>query len=100
MSLESKSNRVVSLLHLARDQIPTKVRAVDPVINIEDSVGKVVGRRRPASKLLSTSQETEANRQWANAGFFPRIKKGVYKFKTEEEADQWLMDHLTRKQER
>jgi F-type H+-transporting ATPase subunit a len=30
---------------------------------------------------------------WAAAGFFPRIKKGVYRFKSHEEADQWLMDH-------
>ncbi|MFM8716655.1 MAG: hypothetical protein ACKOF3_07725 [Spartobacteria bacterium] len=70
-----------------------------PVINIEDPVGKVVGRRTAPAKLVSTPQETEANRQWAKAGFFPRIKRGVYKFKSEEEADQWLMDHMTLKQE-
>lgn len=73
------------------------ILSVKPVFNIDDPVGKVVGRRTPPTKLLSTPQETEANRQWAQAGFFPRIKKGVYKFKTEEEADQWLMDHMTRK---
>lgn len=27
----------------------------------------------------------------------PGIPKGVYRFHTHEEADQWLMDHLTRK---
>jgi hypothetical protein len=64
-----------------------------PVVNIDDPVGKVVGKRRPASTLISSSHETEANRQWAATGFFPRIKKGVYRFKSHEEADQWLMDH-------
>ena len=64
-----------------------------PVVNIDDPVGKIVGKRRPPSKLICSPQETEANRQWAAAGFFPRIKKGVYRFKSHEEADQWLMDH-------
>ena len=42
-------------------------------------------------------QETDANRQWAATAFFPRFKKGVYRFKSHEEADQWLMDHSIRK---
>jgi hypothetical protein len=68
-----------------------------PVFNIDDPVGKVVGRRKPATKLVSSPQETEANKQWAAMPFFPRIKRGVYRFKSHEEADQWLMDHMTRK---
>lgn len=68
-----------------------------PVVNIEDSVGKVVGRRKPASRLVASPQETEANRQWASTVFFPRIKPGIYKFKSHEEADQWLLDHSIRK---
>ena len=70
-----------------------------PVVNIEDPVGKVVGKRVPPTKLISSSQETEANRQWAATGFSPRIKKGVYKFKSHEEADQWLMDLSIQKPE-
>jgi len=68
-----------------------------PVVNIEDPVGKVVGKRSPANRLLVSPQETEANRKWAATAFFPRIKKGVYRFKSHEEADQWLMDHAIRK---
>ena len=68
-----------------------------PVVNIEDPVGKVVGRRRPPNQLIASRQETEANRQWGRTDFFPRIKKGVYRFKSHEEADQWLMDHSIRK---
>jgi hypothetical protein len=68
-----------------------------PVFNIDDPVGKVVGKRKPPAKLVSSPQETEANKQWAATPFFPRIKKGVYRFKSHEEADQWLMDHMTRK---
>ena len=68
-----------------------------PVVNIEDPVGKVVGKRRLPDRLIASSQETEANRQWAATAFSPRIKKGVYRFKSHEEADQWLMDHSIRK---
>lgn len=68
-----------------------------PVVNIDDPVGKVVGNRRPSAGLISSTQETEANRQWAAMPFFPRIKKGVYRFKSHEEADQWLMDRSIQK---
>jgi hypothetical protein len=68
-----------------------------PVVNIDDPVGKVVGKRKPAAHLVASPQETEANRQWAGTEFFPRIKRGVYRFKSYEEADQWLMDHSIRK---
>lgn len=68
-----------------------------PVVNIQEPVGKVVGKRKPTARLVSSPQETEANRQWASMEFFPRIKPGVYRFKSHEEADQWLMDHSIRK---
>jgi hypothetical protein len=68
-----------------------------PVVNIDDPVGKTVGRRRPPGKLVASPRETEANRQWGKLEFFPRIKRGVYRFKSHEEADQWLMDHSIQK---
>jgi len=37
------------------------------------------------------------SRAWRAAGFACAIPKGVYRFRTHEEADQWLMDHLVRK---
>jgi hypothetical protein len=46
-----------------------------PVVNIEDPVGKVVGKRRPPSRLVVSPQETAANRQWATTAFSPRNKK-------------------------
>ena len=55
-----------------------------PVFNIDDPVGKVVGKRKPPTQLVSSPQETEANKQWAATPFFPRIKKGVYRFKSHE----------------
>ncbi len=46
-----------------------------PVVNIEDPVGKMVGKRRPANHLVVSPQEIEANRQWAATAFSPRKKE-------------------------
>jgi len=68
-----------------------------PVINLEDPVGKTVGRRRVPDPLRVVPSEKRSNELWRKAGFAAPIRKGVYRFHSHEEADQWLMDHLTRK---
>lgn len=68
-----------------------------PIINLEDPAGKTVGRRLVSTPLRLCTSETESNRQWRDAGFSVRIPRGVYRFNSHEEADQWLMDRLTRK---
>jgi len=72
--------------------------SVKPIINLEETIGKTVGRRLTPSPLLVSSSETKSNQQWRDAGFAQRIPRGVYRFHTHEEADEWLMAHLTRKQ--
>lgn len=68
-----------------------------PVVNIEDPVGKVVGRRANLSER--NYLEHAFGMQKSLRGFpWPKFPKGVFRFKTHEEADQWLMDHFTRKQ--
>ncbi len=69
---------------------------MQPIVNCEEFIGKTVGRRNPSGVLQANRSETEANKQWQNAGIGLRVKRGVYRFKSHEEADQWLMDHLTR----
>lgn len=64
------------------------------VVNTEEFIGKTVGRRtRIADPLSFVSGMQKSLRTWNP----PRIRKGVYRFHSHEEADQWLMDHLTRK---
>jgi len=70
-----------------------------PVINMEEMIGKTVGRRLSVAPLRVLPSETESNKQWRDAGCGVRARRGVYRFKSHEEADQWLMDHLTRKPE-
>ncbi len=66
------------------------------VVNCEEFIGKTVGRRmRHLDPLASVSSMHRSM-----AGLCPlRIPRGVYRFESHEKANQWLMDHLTRKQE-
>ena len=67
------------------------------VINMDEKIGKTVGRRLGVAPLRVDPSETESNKQWRDAGCGLRAPRGVFRFKSHEEADQWLMDHLTRK---
>lgn len=67
------------------------------VINLEEKIGKTVGRRvAPADALLSCMRTAEEARRWKAALGTPRIPKGLYRFKTHEEADEWLWKMITR----
>jgi hypothetical protein len=67
------------------------------VVNTEEFIGKTVGRRTKVAPLTVVPGERESCRQWRDAGIGLRVAKGVYRFKSHEEADQWLMDRLTQK---
>lgn len=71
--------------------------SVHPVINNEESIGKTVGRRIAAHPLRLDPKRRNNAGAWRSAGLTPGISKGVYRFHSHEEADQWLMDRLTRK---
>lgn len=66
-----------------------------PVINLEESIGKTVGRRNVSTDSLDFGlrlQETMAQMY----GRFP-IRKGVYRFRSHEDADEWMMRFLALK---
>jgi hypothetical protein len=63
---------------------------MEPIVNLEETPGKVVGkipRRTPAEFLERMA------RQYASMGLKLPFPKGVYRFKTFEEADAWEMKH-------
>ncbi len=66
-----------------------------PVVNIDEKIGKTVGRRRAGDTMLVAPGDRARKRAMQKAGFFPRFPKGVYRFKTFEEADEWLMKAMT-----
>ena len=84
-------------LPLAHDSEGVYFFPMHPVVNIEDPVGKVVGKRANLSERNYIDYALAM--QKSLRGFSqPRFPRGVFRFKSHEEADQWLMDHLTRKQ--
>lgn len=69
-----------------------------PFVNLDETLGKVVGHRLPPadSLAMTEAQRSEEARAWKKALHTLRIPKGVYRFRTHEEADEWLWQMLTR----
>jgi hypothetical protein len=64
---------------------------MDPIVNLEETPGKVVGRirrRSPAETLAWI------NRQVRAMGIKLPYPKGVHRFKTHEEANSWEWNHM------
>ena len=68
-------------------------------VNLEEVPGKVVGRRHPPADGLAMSESGRIKdaRAWKRALRTLPIPKGVYRFRTHEEADEWLWQMLTRR---
>jgi hypothetical protein len=65
-----------------------------PVINVEEFIGKTVGRRVPSRDPLRVSDSTKAGAlAWRAALPYLHVPRGVYRFKTHEEADAWMMKY-------
>ena len=68
-----------------------------PPINVEEKIDRLVGRRTKTPDALSTATSNKANASaWRKAFGGARIPRGVYRFKTHEEADQWLCQMIAR----
>lgn len=70
---------------------------MDSPINLEENIGKVVGRRNRAPDGLSvrTSNKTDAM-AWRRALGGVNVPRGVHRFKSHEEADVWLWRMIAR----
>jgi hypothetical protein len=68
-----------------------------PFINVEDKIDKIVGRRTktPDPFTADTSCKTDAI-AWREAFGGVRVPRGVYRFSTHEEADEWLWRMIAR----
>lgn len=73
---------------------------MEPIINLEETPGKTVGRRRPPKDPIAASTlSREDARRWSQA-FGNGIPRGVYRFKSHEEADAWMMKMLAGRKNR
>ncbi len=68
----------------------------EPFINLDEKIDRFVGRRGTPDSL-STCNSTKADAiAWREKFGGTGIPKGVYRFKTHEEADEWLWQMMTR----
>ena len=71
---------------------------MDPIVNLEETIGKTVGRKAPTRdfvKAATALQQTSLSFQKAFKN--PFLPKGVYRFRSHEEADAWVWKMITRK---
>ena len=68
-----------------------------PLINIEERIDRIVGKRVNAPDALSTATSHKADSiAWRKALGGVRVPRGVHRFKTHDEADQWLWRMISR----
>jgi hypothetical protein len=63
-----------------------------PFINLEEKIDRIVGRRlKTPDPFKAGMQLQESAVQWHKAFKHRWAPTGVYRFKTHEEADEWMM---------
>jgi hypothetical protein len=68
-----------------------------PFINVEERIERIVGRRTKTPDPLSLASSRKADaRAWRQAFGGVRVARGVYRFRTHEEADEWLWRMIAR----
>jgi hypothetical protein len=70
-----------------------------PFVNIEEKIDKVVGRRTRTPDAFDSGMKLQSLAVELHRSFRQRwAPKGVYRFKTHEEADEWMNRMLARNQ--
>jgi hypothetical protein len=68
-----------------------------PLINVEEEIDRFVGRRTDTPDGLRAGMQLQATAAQLHEAFQHRwCPKGVYRFKTHEEADVWMTKMLAR----
>ena len=67
------------------------------IVNVEEHIARRVGRRTTVSDPLSLGSSTRADAiAWRDAFGGISVARGVYRFRTLEEADEWLWKMISR----
>jgi hypothetical protein len=68
-----------------------------PFINVEERIDRVVGRRRRTPDALSSASSRKVDAvAWQRALGGTGVPRGVHRFRTHEEADDWLWRMIAR----
>jgi hypothetical protein len=71
--------------------------AKQPFINVEEQVDRFVGRRTKTPGTLSVASSRRADAlAWRRSFGGVRVARGVYRFRTHAEADEWLWRMIAR----
>ncbi len=70
---------------------------MDAVINIEENIGKTVGRRIHTQALQKRISDIDNSKKWRSVFGGNGIRSGVYRFKTHEEANASQMQQMIRR---
>ncbi|MGO8678695.1 MAG: hypothetical protein ACLQVX_22860 [Limisphaerales bacterium] len=71
--------------------------AKQPLVNLEEKIDRVVGRRTEAPDALSVRTSNKADSiAWREAFGGVNVPRGVHRFRTHEEADDWLWRMISR----
>ncbi|MHC1764351.1 MAG: hypothetical protein AB9869_08595 [Verrucomicrobiia bacterium] len=69
----------------------------EPLVNFEEDVQKVVGRRLKLPDPLSVRMSRKGDAvAWRRTFGGVKVPRGVYRFHTHEEADAWLWQMICR----
>lgn len=68
-----------------------------PLINVEEQIDRIVGKRTTAPNALSISTSNIHDAiAWRKALGGVNVPRGVHRFKTHQDADLWLWQALAR----
>jgi hypothetical protein len=68
------------------------------MVNMEEEIGKTAGRRKPPADVLRVDPNERARAgEWRRAFGSAGIPKGVYRFNSHREADEWMWKMIARK---
>ena len=93
----SGTRRLCAALALLRAAAYAQRIVKPPLITVEETVDRIVGKRTKAPDGLSTATSRKAESVAWNKSFGGvRVPRGVFRFKTHEDADRWLWRMITR----
>jgi hypothetical protein len=75
--------------------IPDGIGETDSIVNLQEQFGKVVGRLRPVTPQRRYEQLLRLKQ--SVAGSLTPFPRGVYRFKSFEEANAWETKHIMRR---
>jgi len=74
--------------------MPDNDDQIHPVINVEEFIGKQVGRRKPRRGLTLEGSRIRDMIAWRKAFGGVGVPKGAFRFNSHEEADHWMTQQL------